>query len=366
LILKVLLDSNIYRHDLSLEGSWFRLLFAQAEQGRFVLVLPEVVARETSDLYRRELNKSVRELRKTGRRLRSLRVDVAELEPVNVEAKTAEFREYLESKVKAAGGELAGFPDVSHGSLVDKAIARRRPFGGSGSGYRDALIWESAKAHATADEIVALASANHKDFAVADGKGLHADLTAELRDAGLDQNSVQLYRDLESFLKAVVPVEEAALHQVTELLKEDSQLAQLEDKLATALSNYPLPDEGRGFFAELGISSEGAWIEILNEVESVDARSAYALGDGNVSVELDVKASATIDFLAYKGDLYSAERMYDLGDEIDPPFHIYDYDHNESMAAAEAPMDLSLTVQAALRTESSELDDVEITDIDRA
>jgi len=53
--------------------------------------------------------------------------------------------------------------------------------------------------------------------------------------------------------------------------------------------------------------------------------------------------------------------MYDLGDEIDLPFRIYDYDYNKSMAAAEVPMTLSLTVADVLRTESGELVEVRVT-----
>ena len=350
---------------MSLDGPWFRLLFAQVQRGTFGLVLPEVVARETSDLYRRELDKSLRELRRTSRRLRSLRLDVAEPGPIDLEAKTTGFREYLESQITGAGGGLAGIPDVPHGPLVDKAIGKRRPFGGSGSGYRDALIWENAKALATAGEAVALVTSNHKDFESADVHGLHLDLLAELDAAGVDRDAIRLYRDLESLLRALVPVEEAALHQATVLLDEDGAFARFSDDLSTALSNYPLPDEGQGFFTGLEITPEGAWIETLDHIASVEPRSAYALSDGEISVELGVDVSVTVDFLAHKGDLYSAEGMYDLGDEIDLPFRIYDYDYNKSMAAAEAAMTLSLTVQAVLRTESNDLSEVEVTDIDQ-
>ena len=364
--LKVLLDSNIYRHDLTLDRLWFQLLFAQVRQGRFGLVLPEIVARETSDLYRRELEKSLRDLGKASRRLRSLRLDVPEPEAIDFGQKTTEFRQHLESKVIGVGGELTDLPEVPHGPLVDKAIARQRPFGGSGSGYRDALIWEGVKAQVAAGETVALVTSNHKDFASPDGQGLHHDLIAELAEAGLNLEAVQLYADLETLLKALVPAEETALHQAAVLLEEGPPLARLENELATALSNYPLPDEGRGFLAGLEISSEGAWIEALDHVASVEPRSAYSLSEGEVSVELGVEVDVTVDFLAHKGDLYSAERMYDLGDEIDPPFHIYDYDYNRWMAAATAPMTLSLTVQTVLKTEPGELSHVEITDIDQA
>jgi len=364
---KVLLDSNIYKHDLTLDGAKFRLLVSQAAQGRFGLALPEVVAREVTALYHREIETKLRELGKASRRLRSLRVPVAEQELIDIEGKTASFREYLESKVLGDGaGELVGLPDISHDALIDKAVGRRRPFGGKGSGYRDALIWQNVIALIQGNEAVALVTDNYKDFAATDGRSLHDDLLAELKHAGGAPDSVLLYRDLDSFLKAWVPVEEAALHRVRELLGEEFTRAQLENALATVLAQLALPDEGRGFLTGFNIDSEGAWIETLDSLESVEATSAYSLGGEDASVELSADVAVTVDFLAHKGDLYSAERMYDLGDEIDPPFRIYDYDFNESMAAAEATLDLSLTVQATFHAEAEELDDIEITDIEQA
>jgi hypothetical protein len=177
---------------------------------------------------------------------------------------------------------------------------------------------------------------------------------------------VLLYGDLDSFLKAWVPVEEAALQRVRDLLENDAKLAQLEEALDTVLGQLPLPGEGRGFLRGLNVDAEGAWIETLGKLKSIEATNAYSLGGEDASVELTAEVAVTIDFLAHKGDLYSAEQMYDRGDEIDPLFHIYDYDYNDSMAAAEAPMDLSLSVQATFRAEPEELDDVEIVDIDLA
>ena len=361
--MKVLLDSNIYRQDLTLDGGKFRLLFSQASQGRFEIALPEVVARETTELYRREIDERLNALDKAGRRLRSLRIPIAERNPVDKETEAEEFRKYLESKV-LSGGALLGLPDVSHDHLVDQAIHKRRPFSGKDAGYRDALIWQSAMALAANDETVVLVTDNRKDFAAADGETLHPDLVAELEAAGAKCDSVLLYRDLDDFLEAWVPKEEAALQPVKELLADPEELAMLEDKLATVLAQLELPNEGHAFLTGLDIYSEGAWVETLDKIESIEVESAYSLGEQDASVELEATVLATIVFLANKGDLYSAERMHDLGEENDPPFYIYDYDYNDSLAAAEAPVKLSLAVQATFRAGSGELDDIEITDID--
>lgn len=366
LALKVLLDSNIYKHDLTLDGGKFRLLFSQAAQGRFHLVLPEVVAREASELYRREIDAKLEVIEKAASRLESLQVSVANQELNDLEAKAAEFRKYLESKVLGDRGELVALSDISHSELIDKAIGKRRPFSGKGAGYRDALIWQNVVSTAASGQKLALVTSNHKDFAGTDHSKLHGDLIAELDEAGVSPDSVLLYPDLDSFLRAWVPEEEAALQQVKDLLGEEANFARFEDALASAIGDLVLPNEGQGILRGFEIHSEGAWIETLDKLKSVEATSAYSLDDKDASIELLAEVVVTVDFLAHKGDLYSAEQMYDLGDEIDPPFHIYDYDYNKSLGAAEAQMELSLTVQATFNAESRELDDLEITDIDQA
>ena len=362
--MKVLLDSNIYKRNLTLEGSEYRLLFSQAAQGTFELVLPEVVARETTDLYRRRVDEKLKQLKNAASDLAGLQVSITGSDEVDIEQAAADFRQRLESKVLGPSqGTPLEIPDIPHDELVNKAVRKQRPFGGKATGYRDALIWRNALELTVAGETVALVTNNHKDFADGDGGDLHPDLVTELEAVGSSVDSVLLYHDLNSFLKAQIPVQEAQLQQVRDLLSGNEGVARLEDDLATAVEMTELPNEGRAFFRAFDIYAEGAWIESLDHLESIEVDGAYGLDEGHVAVELTAKATVTIDFLAHKGDLYSTERMHDLGDEVDPPIRIYDYDYNDSMAGANAQMQLVLTVQARFNLQSAELEDVEVTEI---
>jgi hypothetical protein len=67
-------------------------------------------------------------------------------------------------------------PRVSHEEVVKRDLLRRKPFGESGKGYRDTLIWETVLAELRREQSqMALVSHNIKDFAGPD-RMLHADL----------------------------------------------------------------------------------------------------------------------------------------------------------------------------------------------
>lgn len=322
------------------------------------------MAREVADLYRREIVDKLGELVRATKRLGNLRIEVATQDTVDERAASQEFRQLLESKVLGSGGQLLPLPDVSHDTLVDHAIHRRRPFGGKGTGYRDALIWQNALTLAEAGETVAFVTANHKDFAGADGVKLNPDLTRELEERGAAGDSVLLYGDLDAFLEAWAVRTEEALGRVREYLHREEALATVEDRLATAVALMELPYEGRPFLAELNIEPEGAWVQTLDSIEEIEAGEAYILGDDQASVELTAVVGATVDFFARKGDVYTHESMHDLGDEIDPPFYVYDYDYNATLVAAEAPIRLILTLQATFHVGSEDLEDLEVTDVE--
>lgn len=362
--MQVLLDSNIYGRDLTLAGAKFRLLFDQAKEGQFRLALPEVIAREVTELYRREVSQRQGELVKASKRLGALRIPVLTEEAVDAEEASTGFRKLLEAKVLDAGGQLLPLPNVSHEELVELAVRRRRPFREKGSGYRDALIWQSVLGLAEADETVAFVTDNHRDFAGPDGQTLHADLVGQLHEAGTDPASVLLYRDLDDFFNAWAARAENALKRVRMLLTDKDAIEKLEEQLGVALAMRELPHEGRPFLASIGVDAEGAWIDTLESIEPIQASEAFALAEHAASIEFEVITTVTVDFLAHKGDVYAAERMHDLGDEIDPTFSVYDFDYNETLAAAETRLQVALTFQATYVLDTNELTDIEVTDIE--
>jgi hypothetical protein len=104
-------------------------------------------------------------------------------------------------------GSLLDHPSVAHHDLVDRVLARRRPFSEGEKGYRDALIWYSTLECAASGAVILL-SANTKDFAREQDNGsyeLASDLATDLEALGLPLDRVSLTTTTSALLRAVIP-----------------------------------------------------------------------------------------------------------------------------------------------------------------
>lgn len=355
----VLADSNIYGRDLTLEGGAFEVFFDQAASGHFRIVLPEVVVIETHELYRREVTERIAQRDRPSTRLRKLDVDSPEAPQIDVQAAADAFEAKLRKKA-TAGGVVVSVPDVDHEQLVRRAALKRRPFRDRGVGYRDALIWQSVLAIAAAGDDVAFVSANHKDFA-SDERGveLHRDLLADLA-AAKASGKVTLYPDLDAFLKA--EAERAETLEAAEKVLADNRDRLLE-RLESTFSYYELPSGGGALLDSLSVDADAAWVEGIEGMQTPTATDAYQLSGDRIAVDATVPATALVDFLIPKGDAYFLDRVADLGDEIDVPVYVHDFDYNRSFAAAEARVPAVISLQVVFDAEGT-ITDAEILGIE--
>jgi hypothetical protein len=211
----VILDTTALWVDLRLVKLASKVLLTAAEEGEYVLVLPEVVRREAVNHRRREIRKLSNDIRSVQRRLSDLHsgFPAAYLHLEDEDALLDRYDSHLRSAIEGSGGRIESIPDVPHESLIEKALEIRKPFGEKGRGYRDALIWESVANLAASGE-VALITNNHFDFNAGssvdkDGtRALHDDLVADLRRRNIDSSNVVVYPDVETFVQ----------HQITDEL----------------------------------------------------------------------------------------------------------------------------------------------------
>lgn len=199
--------------DLS-KGDW-PSLHAAARLGLITLRLPGVVLQELVDHRRRDFG----QLQDVERRARELRLrlfgsadgapgvthrgpDVAR----RIEDLCTEYADRLVAWFEEVGSVLPD-PTVSHGELVRRVLARRRPFSAGEQGYRDALIWYSTLECAAAGPVILL-TANTKDFAekeAVEGPQLASDLVSDLEQHGLSVGSVTLLTTTSAVLELVIP-----------------------------------------------------------------------------------------------------------------------------------------------------------------
>lgn len=211
-VVRVVVDTSVLRQvqgDLG-RGDWPALRAAQ-RLGLLTLHLPTVVLRELVDHRRRDYGSLVR----LERDAYKLRARLGELRPNDtawylilesqVEDRCRDYSEAVTEWFSAPGSVLAE-PAVTHTELVERVLAKRRPFTESERGYRDALIWYSTLEQAALGPTVLL-TANTKDFATKGDHGhpLADDLAADLRERAIPPGNVVIHTSTGELMQAVLP-----------------------------------------------------------------------------------------------------------------------------------------------------------------
>ena len=196
----VVLDAEVITSAGFGNSPLFRFIVSTAPVVDIRLCVPSLVIDEVVANFGREINKEVRTLngalKKLSRHLRKeLPSPTAELQQRN------EVSLYRNRLLKALGPTcvVLPYPDSSHQELVARAIARRRPFDEKGSGFRDALIWDSVLELATQGDGVLVLVSGDGDFSDK-ADCLHPDLVKEVQNRGLVKGTVTLARSLPAFV----------------------------------------------------------------------------------------------------------------------------------------------------------------------
>jgi hypothetical protein len=213
---QVVVDTSVLRQvkgNLA-RGDW-PVLRAAGRLGLLAFRVPAVVLQELVDHHRRDLL----QIAELERKLERLRSDVLD-RPDEDSAPQRSERRLDEGSItrQCSGyaddvrawfdevGSVLDDPAVPHRELVDRILARRRPFAGGEAGYRDALIWYSSLECATSAPVILL-TANTKDFATEDDGvyKLADDLVADLATNGLPPECITLLTSTSELLQAVLP-----------------------------------------------------------------------------------------------------------------------------------------------------------------
>lgn len=213
---QVVVDTSVLRQvkgNLAL-GDW-PVLRAAGHLGLVAFRLPAVVLQELVDHRRRDLLQVAELERKLERLRREVldRSDEDDARPRNwrrldeelINRRCSDYAVDVRAWIEESGSVLDD-PAVPHRELVDRILARRRPFGGGEAGYRDALIWYSSLECAASGPVILL-TANTRDFAT-ETNGHHKladDLVADLAASGLSPEAVTLLTSTSALLQAVLP-----------------------------------------------------------------------------------------------------------------------------------------------------------------
>lgn len=193
--MRIVIDTNIFCEDYFLRGANFRLLFDSLKSLPASLHIPEVVVDEVVNRYSEDLAEALAKDRDHRSLIGRLLVDSpqATLLSIKSENEVEGYRKNLETVLKTHG-EIMSYPKITHKRIVERDLARCKPFKRDGSGYRDCLIWENVKSLLLwGTERVILITNNPKDF----GEGPHVD--PELQKDLTNPDHLKLFRSLREF-----------------------------------------------------------------------------------------------------------------------------------------------------------------------
>jgi len=201
----IVIDTNIFFDDLRLKRS-LDLLFKKIENVPFSLRMPEIVVQEVINKYKEQRQAHLNRLVTSVRELKSLTildVEIEELEDEHLANDLQAYEHFLREKI-LSNGEIVPIPEVSIQSLVDRDLARRRPFKENRVGFRDTLIWETIMRLATTEECegIVFITENTKDFL--ENNRLHPHLVDDLTQRGLAPEIVTLFVSVEQFIETLV------------------------------------------------------------------------------------------------------------------------------------------------------------------
>lgn len=193
--MRIVIDTNIFCEDYYLRGSNFRVLLDGLNSLPGTLLIPDVVVDEVVNRYREDLLEITSKEREARNSLGRLLSDPDSVPPLNIDvvAQTKAYRTHLETVI-AQHGKVLPYPQIPHKKIVERDLARKKPFKRDGSGYRDLLIWETIKSQMLwgAERVIFLTN-NPKDF----GEGPLVD--PELQPEIINPDHLRLIRSLREF-----------------------------------------------------------------------------------------------------------------------------------------------------------------------
>jgi hypothetical protein len=222
----ILVDTTATYGDVMLSrSSWMKLLSLCAK-GTVRLAIPSVVLRETARHWEARASEAVEEASKRHSGLHKSRrafeyLGLGQISPPaalpSVHVDVPAFYDRLVVKLRSLEVEILPLPKVGIAELLERDLARRKPFADSGKGFRDALIW-----HSVTELLLTLGpesplyfvSNNVEDFWLDDA--FHPELLAEIEPLERDFRPV---RQLDEVLEA-----EAVKPLVAELEPTDGEL----------------------------------------------------------------------------------------------------------------------------------------------
>lgn len=321
-------------------------LLSLSAKGSVHVAVPIVVLRETARHWEKQASDAEKQAK--GRYDRALKgrkmFDYLGLgdsgEPPPVPDPTIDpdtFVEALVDRITELGVEIVLLPNVGVPEILERDLARKKPFAESGKGFRDVLIWHSVKelfAKLLQGSKAFFVSSNTDDYCL--DSDFHPDLLAEIDDLKIDFMHVKTLdelfeadpiepliaqlaatrEELDAFLRAAieeVEIEPSFEPDINDVIREALETA------ASALVDEEIsvgPEGGSGLDFTNVLIPDLIESPTIVHVET-DPRSIYweayeTYEEDTLLVRATIDADVEIQGFVHKGDYYGIEDMLDV------------------------------------------------------
>ena len=356
--MKIVIDSNIIIKNFHMKGPAFRMLEWFLHNCDATLIVPQIVISEVKNKYREmtsELfDKGNQELKDLGNLLdRELPMPLSAFEFDDLQRN---YDRSLEGKLTFLKADMPGHNDIPQQDIVDRDLARHRPFRRIGknkrdsTGYRDTLLWEVILRNiATGADLVVLVTENIKDFWDKSINGVYHHMRQDLIKRHIKADSVKVCESLDSFNREYVKpnmtlIEELRLSLDQGRYKEFSINSWIEENTPEII-NYLNTRAGNPLELYY-IDVDGFTVDYMEDISDLTVDSVYELVENLAVIELSLKAYVSLQFYVFGYGFYQI--VEDLG--VSP----IDYDDHGAWLQGSIKMPIGLSLTFDLENEEVE------------
>jgi hypothetical protein len=342
----VVLDTSAIYNNWFLKGSNITLLEKHVERGYVKFVFPEIVILEIKNLFKEEVHRQIKSIDRLNKLITK---ENAKIQIPDTEKLCQDYEIDLDNRLSDLHAEIITYSDISHEKIVFRALNRRKPFSGSGRGYRDTLIWETIlNKIANDNDTVIFVTNNHNDFGSEEKNRLHSHLIEDLISENRSPDSIILYNNLRAF------VEERILPnlQVIENLQGERYIREwfsnnreelinaLNNKIDTILGNYPELEEPKI-----------TYIEDPDDI-IIDRVDTYSLDKNITYIDTIIQADVLVDVFIWKSDYYGVEEKLEI--------NIIESDWNKHYMFAQVVLNLPIEISFIFNVNNEDMEEFEV------
>lgn len=290
----VILDSTVLISDFHLTSVASRGLLEGGKSGVIRLGVPELVLLEVIHKWGQRVEQAIAKAKTVATEANRVGLEGLKVTIPALDDEVHRFGISLRQKLKDASVTVYAIPGVSHEFLVNKAIQRKAPFADNGTGYRDALIWETVREILrTSDEAVTFVTNNTSDFGSSSGT-IRESLLEELTHDGIDHDRLMILTTAADAAAATLEHAKSVLDQFEEKLVLDKAFT---DRFFQELIESA--DHDLRYVERLGYSSDGrarfVSAEMMYDIGYFKTTKSWLLSKGKIGIEFEAEADVDVE-----------------------------------------------------------------------